>query len=142
MELDLMAVATSWKGQGVGSMLVEAFLGQTPADVCMVRALVAVGNRAMQQVCHRFGFQQSACQSLYVQQAKQVPISAFHIIPVYTLTYDGRWLEGDIRRDGHLRAQTEEIFGAVVPSASALPVLLQEANFVYVKDFHWWTKSL
>lgn len=141
MELDLLAVAPTHVGQGIGSLLVQAFLAQVPDEVEYTRALVAVDNTAMQKLCVRLGFEQSVRQSLYIQQADQVPIAAQYIVPVSTLTYDGWWLEGDILRDETLQANTRNTFGAVVAVGSEAAVILQEVNFTHVKDYHWWTMS-
>jgi hypothetical protein len=113
-----------------------------PGDVKFVRALVAVDNQPMQRICTRFGFEQSALQSLYVQQASQLNVSASHFVPVQTLTYSGLWLEGAINRNEMLRLDASETIGAVVSSESDAASLLEEANFIHVKDYHWWTKAL
>lgn len=142
MELDLIAIAPDHVGQGLGSLLVQEILARIPGDVNYARALVAVGNLAMQKVCERLGFGESVRQSLYVQQADQIKIAAQHVIPVNTLTYAGWWLEGEISSGGTLESPTQKLFGAVVPAGSEAVLLLEEANFAYVKDYHWWTKAL
>lgn len=156
VELDLVAVATSAQGRGIGSALVERCIaGARRASSSGVRALVRTENSRMQVICRRAGFQRSAyAYHLYIAEGAAAIPSCFgqhnaSLVKVDTLTYSGIWLEGDLNQaavdEAKIRlAQTgSRIAGAVVPQgADAVVKLLRDNDFLFRGDFHWWALNL
>ena len=154
MELDLLAVAESARGQGIASMLVArsmALAAETKAD--LLRALVAVDNEAMARVCGSLGLTPSSPVALYVADTVSCSESTIsnaadsaHLVPVETLAYSGIWLEGVVSRAAIERARRLAVkrnfsrIGAVLPAGdSAARDLLAAADFSFVAAYRWWT---
>ena len=157
-ELDLLAVAAGARGLGIGAALVAASVeAAKTAETDEIRALVASSNQAMQKLCEAGGFERDQTRRmLYVSDARRAIgagagasptlLKHAHLVPVYTLTYSGIWLEGEISQAA-IDEAAECAFaaclsrvGAVIPrSDSRIEALLQENDFVKAGDFDWWS---
>lgn len=156
-ELDLLAVAPAWQGQGIGGRLVaRSLLVASESGASTARALVRCENKPMQSICCRHGFQRSAdVYQLFVSEERPAVYPAARanqawIIPVETLTYSGYWLEGGISQSSIdairqlLRTHRERaVTGAVVPQSYRTTIdLLRSNSFEPIGEFDWWTLRL
>ncbi len=160
-ELDLLAVAADARGAGIGAALVAASVeAAKTAETDEIRALVASSNQTMQRLCQAGGFERDqTSRALYVLDAPKglgagadvssALLKDARLTPVYTLTYSGIWLEGEIS-PGAIDEARERAFadgmsriGAVIPQAdSRLAALLLANGFEKVGDFDWWSIRL
>mmetsp|Transcript_12717 Transcript_12717/g.16469 ORF Transcript_12717/g.16469 Transcript_12717/m.16469 type:complete len:170 (-) Transcript_12717:16-525(-) len=99
LELDLIAVSSESRKQGLGKSLVEAFVaeGVQLFSPYLVRALVRAGNEAMEKCMKSAGFQpEEKKRSLYVTSDRsQTPVTKPPLcdcVIVETFTYKGIWL--------------------------------------------------
>ena len=154
-ELDLLAVAPTAQGRGIGGRLVAASLAAAEdGGVRRIRALVRQENATMRKLCQRHGFNCSA--DSYVLFVKDVqPVAAMarphssHLLPVDTLGYAGIWLEGVLSQAAVDAAALlaskvgASLIGAVIPSADVESAALLAANsFRNVGHYHWWMINL
>ncbi|MDE2777341.1 MAG: GNAT family N-acetyltransferase [Chloroflexota bacterium] len=154
-ELDLLAVAPTAQGRGIGGKLVAASLAAAEdggARLC--RALVRRENATMRKLCQLHGFHRSAdSHALYLRDAQ--PAAAWprqhvsHLLPVDTLGYAGIWIEGHLSQaavDAAARLASiggASLVGAVIPGVDVESAALLAANsFRIVGQYHWWTINL
>ena len=154
MELDLLAVTPSARGQGLGKLLVAASINLARAHgISLIRALVKADNAAMQAVCQSLEMRQSPPVLLYARAPGECPAdaSAFdghvaHLVPVRTLTYEGIWIEGALSRTAVAAALSMahdaawRTVGAVIPDDDlAARDMLEGKGFRAVGSYHWFT---
>ncbi|MCY3833191.1 MAG: GNAT family N-acetyltransferase [Chloroflexi bacterium] len=155
LELDLLAVAASSRGRGIGGQLLAKCLAiAADSDAREIRALVRSQNEAMQRLCGRHGFCRSPVSyDLYIAEpkpgAREMQSHEASLIPVETLAYRGVWLEGTLSQNAidaaHLIARRQEAsrLGALISAAERPSAQLLRLNFfVNVGAYHWWTFSL
>lgn len=154
-ELDLLAVAASSRGRGIGGQLLAKSLDiAARSDARAIRALVRSQNIAMQRLCARHGFSRSsASYNLYIADpkpgAREMQNHGARLILVETLAYRGVWLEGTLSQNAidaaNMIARRQDAFrlGALIPAEEqASARLLRQNSFVHVGAYHWWTISL
>lgn len=156
-ELDLLGVAPSWQGRGIGARLGERSLHEADeTGAATIRALVRRDNMSMRRLCIRLGFRRSeAVHQLWASKTGRPAnncerYSGARIIPVDTLTYGGYWLEGALSQGAIDEARTmlwhqpdRRVAGAVVPEYDRRAIDLLRANsFDRMGEFLWWTLSL
>ena len=154
-ELDLLALAPTAQGRGIGGELLAASLKAAQAGGARIsRALVRRENATMRQLCQRRGFHRSAdCHALFVKDAKPVAAlarhHASHLLPVDTLGYAGIWIEADLSQAAVDAAEWQasqsgaSLIGAIIPIADVESVALLAANsFRNVGQYHWWSINL
>ena len=156
LELDLLAVYPSTRGQGIGKKLIEASIQlASQLNVYCLRALIASRNGVMQQACTAMNLIPSNEEfRLYIKSPEQITQAIVetpkaHLIQVETLSYRGIWLEGDISEqvldNAHLIALVNDcdILGAVVDKTNMTTMdLLAEKQFIHVNDYRRWTLNL
>lgn len=154
-ELDLLAVAASSRGRGIGGQLLAKSLDiAARSDAREIRALVRSQNEAMQRLCGRHGFCRTpASYDLYIADPKPIlrdmQTHEACLIPVETLAYRGVWLEGTLSQNAidaanviALRHEASRL-GALIPAEEqASARLLRQNSFAHVGVYHWWTISL
>lgn len=156
LELDLLAVAPSARGIGIGSALVAAAVIRAERlGASTLRALVRTSNAPMRAICRRAGLARSqsvgslnVCWDSAAPSAPSAARSA-HLIPVETLIYSGIWLEGNLSQpaldaaEALRRQKGAELTGTVLPHGHAEAAELLRANgFQALGDYHWWSLTL
>ena len=153
LEFDLLAVAESARGAGIGSSLVRACTLLADAlDVGLARALVKIDNASMQSLLMRCGFQPMRTRAcLFVRSNNRAPCDASeshagHLVFVNTLGYRGIWIEGRLSAEavGAAMTRAQELaahtVGAVIDEDdSSAQCLLTDCGFSNVGAYQWWT---
>lgn len=152
-EIDLLAVAPDFQGQGLGRVLIGACFGAGRRFAPrFARALIALDNAPSQGAFARTQFiQQPDPLTLMIATEGSdthtpAPPDA-HLIPVQTLSYRGVWLEGTRTPAAFAAAQAIrarfgwDTAGSVIPHSS--PDLLsaaQSSGYTPVGDYQWWVR--
>lgn len=153
LEFDLLAVAESARGTGVGASLVRECTQLAEAlRVDHARALVRTENAAMQGLMRRCGY--TLCRPRFylyvcdeietVGKASANPVDS--LILVNTLGYRGIWIEGHLTVETIQAAMARadetdaQKIGAVIQEtdSSALQLLI-DSGFSTVGAYQWWT---
>lgn len=149
-EIDLLAVATPYRGKGLAARLVAASVSAGLASGAVAqRALVRVGNIPSERAFARNGFQpETVTSQLYITGAAANTALAspgLHLIPVTTFGYKGVWLEGVVTEAGFQAARALcaanhwDIAGAVISTADLAALeSARAAGCEYAGDFRWW----
>lgn len=153
-ELDLMAVAPTAQGKGVGKQLTyRALEAGREAGFKVSRGLVAVSNDASQAVMRRMGLIPGGIATLYVYSGGggDVTIPLLHpdMTPVQTFRYTGGWLNEPFtpetfRAAAGLCSQKQwEVVGAVIPDHDTNAIAAAaHAGYEKIGDYRWWTRAL
>ena len=153
LEFDLLAVAESVRGAGIGSSLVRACTLLAEAlDVGLARALVKIDNASMQSLLMRCGYQPMRTRAcLFVRSNHRAACVASdshagHLICVNTLGYRGIWIEGRLSAEavgaamGRARGLAAHTVGAVIDERdSSAQCLLTDCGFSSLGAYQWWT---
>ncbi len=144
LEVDLLAVAPVWQGQGIGRELARR-LTEATADVDFARALIRIGNLGSQRAFAAAGYAPETSTSwLFVSAAEGRGIDSLdglHLIPVETFSYAGLWLEGQRTRENlRLARQLEAtgLVGAVIPAADVAALEPEMLGYQRVGEYRWW----
>ncbi len=153
LEFDLLAVAASARGVGLGASLVRVCNRMAQSlRVYQARALVRIENAAMQALMTRCGYKQCPRRfGLYVcdditatGKASAIPVD--NLVSVNTLGYRGIWIEGHLTVEmiqaAMARAQANDAhtIGALINETdSPARELLIDNGFSKVGDYQWWT---
>lgn len=147
LEVDLLAVAPSHQGRGIGRELVR-HLTDMAADCDFARALIRIGNVGSERAFAACGYQvEPMMHTLFVADAQGqgdvAVMEGLHLVPVETCTYSGFWLEGQRTRDS-LRAAPfllgveQGIVGAVIPADDVPALEPESAGYERIGDYRWW----
>ncbi len=154
-ELDLLAVQSDIRGNGIGTALIEAQKTHAAsAEVGLIRGLVRTENSGGHGAFDGAGFEvDPVVYNLYTgllpdDSLTDVP-SLTHLIPIETFTYRGFWIEGRIRPDTLSDIQTvatsgdRSTVGMLIPEHNRYQGLVDAIpDFVNRGSFQWWTHHL
>lgn len=150
-EIDLLAVDSQARGQGVGRALIgRAVQSGRQRVTALQRALVAIDNIASERCFEANGFRAETRCDLWVGPPAStlapapVPAGA-HLIPVETLTYQGIWVERRFDSAALTSARQRALrdgrntVGAVIPHG-----LTHDAGahgFAHIASYQWWIRE-
>ena len=151
-EVDLLAVASAARGQGLGrSLVAHSVQSGRQYGAALFRALIAIRNAASARCFEVNGFQAASICDLWVGAPAAVemlppplPDSA-HLIRVETLTYRGVWVEGHYDVPTFVAAQQmaladkRDTVGAVIPAGMAHDAA--QLQFAHIDTYQWWVLS-
>lgn len=151
-EVDLLAVASGVRGQGLGrSLVAHSVQSGRQHGVALHRGLIAVNNAASARCFEVNGFQAASTCNLWVstpeviEQARLPRPDGAHLIAVETLTYRGIWVENRYDAPALEAAQRaalaerRDTVGAVIPEGTAHDAAL--LRFTQIDTYRWWTLS-
>lgn len=153
-EVDLLGVASIWRGNGLGTQLVHTSLqAGKKLGAEQARALIQVNNVASQITFRRIGFAaQPIVYHLYTTYEQTAPVdlpARANLVPVVTFSYRGVWLEDDFSSSALLAARAalndpaNELAGALIPKSQSEKLRLAEAHgFHFVGVYQWWQIEL
>lgn len=152
-EVDLLAVASEVRGQGLGrSLVARSVQSGRQRGAALQRALIAVDNAASARCFEVNGFQEAATCDLWVgapavheMPIPHPPLYGAHLLPVETLTYRGVWVEGRYDAAAFEAAQQVALsegrntVGAVIPEGTAHDAA--RLQFAHINRYRWWILS-
>lgn len=153
-EVDMLAVAPPYRGQGVASRLIarSTTAGEQNGAV-LARGLVKVGNHPSERAFAACGYCCTPPSRLYVSdgttESAGSNAAGLHLVYVRTFAYTGGWIEG-VFSLANLRAASalREVYGwgivgAVIPDADeSASCAADEAGFTCVGEYRWWQRAL
>ncbi len=154
-EVDLLAVAGTYRGQRLGERLVRASTeaGQQ-AGAHMARALIHLENAASQRTFARCRYEPDLARFVLLTSTHPVDYSAVvvpdaRLISVTTFRYAGLWLEGTLGEEAFragragLARQGREVVGALVEAEdTALRRAAEAAGYTPVGEYRWWLQRI
>jgi len=154
-EVDLLAVAPQFQGQGIGRQLIgEHILYGQENRATYTRGLIEIQNVASQRAFARCGFQSdvSVC-GLYIASVPldlngQAQLSK-HLIPVHTINYKGWWLEGEQTANalsnarGFIQPDVYDLVGTLIPLTSSESIeQAVENGYELAGHYQFWRRAL
>lgn len=147
-EIDLLAVNSSERRQGVGRALIAEAVAAAAPGSRLVRGLIRAGNGASERAFAAAGFQAGDQPlTLYVAPALAgQSLECGHAISVQTLTYSGLWLEGsptaNTLRAGRAQAADAGVEQVGVLVADYEVALCEEAGYRKIGAYRWFVRRL
>lgn len=151
-EVDLLAVETAYRGQGVARRLIAASVTQGQArGAALARGLIHVGNAASERAFAAAGFVPVPEERRLVvcdraADSTEAADPSAYILPVRTFNYSGVWLEASqtpaafqgarAARDAH----GLDLAGAVIAPADAATA--EACGYALVGAYRWWVREI